>query len=217
MFDIRKILCYYILGDRNMIKDSTRTQLMQLYDFLKTFKQLNGYSPSYREMLENMNYTSTATVKRHLELLAELGYITFNQGKKRAIELVDNEGSSVVVVPVIKGFDPDLPLLDKDNVQSKIAISKDFFNTESDLFAVKVEDDLAEGLKIFNGDTVIFKKQSYAKSGSVILAIIDNKLSVCKYEKAPGYYKLSYGKDEDAHIFDTVRVLGVALLSLRTF
>ena len=151
-----------------MIKDSTRTQLMQLYDFLKTFKQLNGYSPSYREMLENMNYTSTATVKRHLELLAELGYITFNQGKKRAIELVDNEGSSVVIIPLIKGFNPDVPLLDKDNIESKIALSKTFFNTESDLFGLKICDDKAVGLNVFNGDILVFKKQSYAKSGSVI-------------------------------------------------
>ncbi len=200
-----------------MIKDNTRAELMQLYEFIKTFKQLNGYSPSYREMLDNMNYTSTATVKRHLQLLEELGYISFNAGKKRAIELVDSEGAAVAAVPIIKGYSPDVPLLDKENVSDKIVVSKDMFSTESELFAFCVNNGKAELLKIFKDDYVIFKKQSYAKSQSIILTVIDGEAAVCLYEKAPGYFKLSFGKDDDAHIYDSVLILGVAMGSIRRF
>jgi len=62
----------------------TLTQRRML-DFLSTFIATKGFSPSYAEMQDALDYRSKASVSRHLRTLRERGYIDFATGKARTI------------------------------------------------------------------------------------------------------------------------------------
>ena len=47
----------------------------ELLDFIEKFIGEHGYSPSYREVMSGLNYTSVATVSLHVENLIKRGHL----------------------------------------------------------------------------------------------------------------------------------------------
>lgn len=59
-----------------------------VYEFIGTFIEQNGFSPSIREIAEGC-YISTAYVLRCLDLLGSQGRVMRDPGKARSIRLLD--------------------------------------------------------------------------------------------------------------------------------
>jgi len=60
----------------------------RLLDYVITFIDEHGYSPSYREIQRGMGYSSVATVSKHLDNLEIAGLIRRKDNKSRSIEVV---------------------------------------------------------------------------------------------------------------------------------
>lgn len=60
----------------------------QLLDFLATFIDEHGYSPSYREIMSGLNYSSVATVAKHIDNLVISGFIRKKDNSARSLEVV---------------------------------------------------------------------------------------------------------------------------------
>jgi repressor LexA len=60
-----------------------------LYSFIQTYIQENGYSPSLREISEGC-YLGRSTVLRYLDKLEAKGRITRAEGKARSISLKEH-------------------------------------------------------------------------------------------------------------------------------
>lgn len=59
-----------------------------LYQFIIRFKEVNGFSPSYREMSNGLNTKSFSHIRTMLEHLEDEGYISMKQGKARTIRVL---------------------------------------------------------------------------------------------------------------------------------
>ena len=57
-------------------------------DFLNTFIETRGISPSYAEMQDALGYRSKASIARYLYALRERGYIDYAPGKARTIAVL---------------------------------------------------------------------------------------------------------------------------------
>ena len=55
---------------------------------ISDFIEEKGYSPCIREIGELLGLSSTSTVHKHLEILADKGYITFIPNANRTIKIV---------------------------------------------------------------------------------------------------------------------------------
>lgn len=60
---------------------------IEIYRAIIYFTQENGYSPSYREIVELTNASSLSTINKYLCELRELGYIEFNANVSRSIRV----------------------------------------------------------------------------------------------------------------------------------
>jgi len=60
----------------------------ELLDFIEAFIAKNGYSPSYREIMSGLNYSSVATVAVHVNNLIKRGHIRKRDHSARSLELV---------------------------------------------------------------------------------------------------------------------------------
>lgn len=63
-----------------------------LMDYIETFISENGYSPSYREIKNGMNYGSVASVAVHVNNLIKRGHLRKRDRSARSLELVNNSG-----------------------------------------------------------------------------------------------------------------------------
>ncbi len=59
----------------------------ELLTFIGEFIQQHGYSPSYREIMNGLNYTSVATVALHVRSLIKRGHLKKRDYSARSLEL----------------------------------------------------------------------------------------------------------------------------------
>ncbi len=60
-----------------------------LLDFIATFIAQHGYSPSYREIKNGMNYNSVATVALHINNLIKRGHLAKRDNAARSLEPIN--------------------------------------------------------------------------------------------------------------------------------
>lgn len=60
----------------------------ELLGYIETFIAEHGYSPSYREIMSGLNYTSVATVALHVNNLIKRGHLTRRDRSARSLEVV---------------------------------------------------------------------------------------------------------------------------------
>jgi repressor LexA len=60
----------------------------ELLSFIETFIGEHGYSPSYREIMAGLDYTSVATVSLHVNNLIKRGHLIKRDHSARSLEVV---------------------------------------------------------------------------------------------------------------------------------
>ncbi len=65
----------------------------EIVEFIRSFIQKKGYSPSYREIMKHFGFSSLATVSDHLKALQKKGLIEFLNHSRRSISLIDESPS----------------------------------------------------------------------------------------------------------------------------
>ncbi|HSX29826.1 MAG TPA: hypothetical protein VLE73_04690 [Candidatus Saccharimonadales bacterium] len=70
----------------------------ELLTYIEQFIGEHGYSPSYREIMAGLNYTSVATVALHINNLIRRGHIRKRDHSARSLEVVAQ--SEQVKVPI---------------------------------------------------------------------------------------------------------------------
>jgi SOS-response transcriptional repressor LexA len=63
----------------------------ELLGFIESFIKENGYSPSYREIMNGLGYTSVATVALHVNNLIKRGHLRKRDRSARSLEVVGVE------------------------------------------------------------------------------------------------------------------------------
>lgn len=74
----------------------------ELLTYIEQFITEHGYSPSYREIMTGLNYTSVATVALHVKSLISRGHLRKRDFSARSLELVKPTGEKLVTSNEIK-------------------------------------------------------------------------------------------------------------------
>ena len=156
----------------------------EILNFIKQHILSKNYPPSVREICEAVNLKSTSSVHAHLATLEKNGYISRDQSKTRAIEIVDDDfgfnlpDRELVNVPMIGTVAAGLPLLAEENIRDYFPIPADMLpNTETFLLRVKGDSMIP---KFEEGDLALVRYQQSVDSGSYAVALIDDDNGVIK-------------------------------------
>lgn len=74
----------------------------ELLTFIEQFIGEHGYSPSYREIMTGLNYTSVATVALHINNLIKRGHVRKRDHSARSLEVVAPSEPMKVMSNVVK-------------------------------------------------------------------------------------------------------------------
>ncbi|MBO5176125.1 MAG: transcriptional repressor LexA [Lachnospiraceae bacterium] len=193
----------------------------EILEFMKNEILSKGYPPAVREICEAVNLKSTSSVHSHLETLEKNGYIRRDPAKPRAIEIVDDNFNltrrEIVNVPIVGTVTAGQPILAVENIESYFPIPMDYMpNQETFMLKVKGESMINAG--IFDGDTILVQKQSHAKNGDFVVALIEDSVTVKTFYKEKDYYRLQPENDYmDPIIVPEVDILGKVIGLFRMF
>ncbi len=73
----------------------------ELLSFIETFIAEHGYSPSYREIMQGLNYNSVATVALHVNNLIKRGHVRKRDHSARSLEVISASQAKPITSNVI--------------------------------------------------------------------------------------------------------------------
>ena len=81
------------MDDKQITNDVIRPTKKQkeLLSYIESFIAEHGYSPSYREIMQGLNYNSVATVALHVNGLLKRGHLKKRDHSARSLELVEKK------------------------------------------------------------------------------------------------------------------------------
>lgn len=191
----------------------------QILDYIKEEILEKGYPPTVREICEKVGLRSTSSVHSHLNTLEENGYIRRDATKPRAIEIMDDEFGltrrEMTNIPVIGRVAAGEPLLAVENIKNYFSLPTEFLpNCETYILEVKGESMINVGF--FEGDYLIIEKTNVAKNGDIVVALIDDSVTVKRFYKENGYIRLQPENDTmDPIIVDNCTIVGKAFALYR--
>ncbi|MCI8569361.1 MAG: transcriptional repressor LexA [Bacilli bacterium] len=185
---------------------------------LKVLKKLiakNGYPPTVREIGEEANLSSPATIHFHLKKLEEKGYIKKDDNKNRTIEiLVPNEylekNEGVVDVPLLGKVTAGTPIEAIETPDEFFSLPISLVNTKNEVFTLKVSGESMINVGIFDGDILIVEKRNTARNGETVVAMnSEGEATVKTFYKENGYFRLQPENDTmEPIILKEVTILG---------
>ncbi|MCR5431236.1 MAG: transcriptional repressor LexA [Lachnospiraceae bacterium] len=193
----------------------------QILDYIKEFIIERGFPPSVREICNAVKLSSTSTVHSHLSALEEKGYIKRDGSKSRTIELVDGQFNSlrkeVANVPVVGTVTAGMPILAVENLDGYFPIPIEYLpNSKTFMLKVKGQSMINKG--IFDGDQILVKQQNVAQNGDMVVALIDDSVTVKTFYKEKDHIRLQPENDTmDPIIVDNCEILGIVIGLFRLY
>src|SRR3990167_3437690 len=168
----------FFFGSTDIILCMITKRQKQIFDFIVFFESKKDFSPSLKEIKNHFKLSSESTVHQHLEALKKKGYLDKNKNQPRGIELSKLE--KFIYIPLVGKIAAGQPIEAIEFPSESIAVSKNEIRNEGQHYALRVVGDSMIDEGIFNGDTVIIRRQESADNGQTIVAIIDDNLATLK-------------------------------------
>ena len=159
--------------------DSLTDAQRQLYDWLREYISINKYSPSIRQMMEAMGLKSPAPIQSRLKHLQDKGFISWQEGKARTLQLVDEIAQGV---PIMGSVAAGGLIESFDDIKENLDFSEIF--NKKDVFALTVNGDSMIDAFIADGDMVLMEPvhDNYSlRNGDIISAFVPGLGSTLKY------------------------------------
>ena len=198
-----------------------------VFEYLRRVISAKGYAPTVREIGAALGMSSSCTVQKHLESLEEKGFVRRDR-YKRSLEILDGGGDRItqsrsVCVPLlgrVAGGPPVLaePELDPEMLPLPLSLLPRGTETGDDLFALEVYGQSMVNAGIANGDIVVARRQSTARNGDIVVALLDDEATVKTYFVEPEGIRLQpENPDFDPIITRDAVVIGKVTLSIKRF
>ena len=158
----------------------------RIYDFVVDYIRDNGYPPAVRDICAGIGIRSTSTIHSHLQRLQQQGKIVYSAGKRRAITIPELESERVINLPLVGEVTAGMPIFAHENIERFFPFPADFLPNDSDVFVLKVKGDSMIGAAILDGDYVLVRKQSNARTGDIIVAMVGDEATVKKLANIDG-------------------------------
>ena len=151
----------------------------ELYRWIKDYMKNFQHSPSIRQMMQAMGLKSPAPIQSRLKHLQEKGYISWQEGKARTMQIVDEiiEG-----VPIMGSVAAGGLIETYSDVQENLDISD--ILKKKNVFALTVNGDSMIDACIADGDMVLMEpiNDSFSlRNGDIVSAMVPGLGTTLKY------------------------------------
>ncbi len=157
--------------------DMVSKKQQEILNFIDKNIELNGYSPSVREICKAVNLKSTSTVQYHLNKLINLGYLQKSNNISRSIQ--SHNINSKYSIPILGEISAGQPLIAEENYIGELP----YFGKEknNELIALKINGDSMIEAGLFDDDLVVIDKSITPTDGDIGAFLINNTEATVKY------------------------------------
>ena len=151
----------------------------ELYEWIRNYMKEYQHSPSIRQMMEAMQLKSPAPIQSRLKHLQEKGYISWQEGKARTLQVIDE---MIEGIPIMGSIAAGGLVETYSDVTENLDIS-DVFKKKG-IFALTVNGDSMVDAHIADGDMVLMepiKNVQNIRNGMIVSAFVPGLGTTLKY------------------------------------
>lgn len=172
----------------------------EILAFIRSCLEANGYPPTRAEIAQKLGFKSPNAAEEHLKALARKGAIEMTPGASRGIRIPDYEPSAVEDgLPVIGRVAAGAPILAEQNIEDSCRINPEFFHPRAD-YLLRVRGMSMKNIGIFDGDLLAVHSTREARNGQVVVARLDDEVTVKRFKREGNHVWLIAENEEFAPI-----------------
>ncbi len=146
----------------------------EILDFIAGFIAREGYSPSMEEIAAHFKFASLNAVFKHLEALAQRGYLRRDANRARSIELARENEAISKSIPLMGLIAAGRPI-EAVAAPEMLAVPEELLPGRGNYFILRVQGDSMIDEHIADGDYVIVESRENAVNGQTVVALIDGE------------------------------------------
>tara|TARA_Y100000589_G_scaffold114208_1_gene108505 strand:+ start:7959 stop:8576 length:618 start_codon:yes stop_codon:yes gene_type:complete len=163
----------------NYSEENLTNAQYELFQWIKNYLHQFQHSPSIRQMMKGMGLKSPAPIQSRLKHLQEKGYISWQEGRARTLQIVDD---FVNGVPIMGSIAAGGLIETFSDVQENLDFSE--IIQKKDVFALTVNGDSMIDACIADGDMVLMepiKDVNSLRNGTIVSALVPGQGTTLKY------------------------------------
>lgn len=153
----------------------------EVYDLIRDHLSQTGMPPTRAEIAHRLGFKSPNAAEEHLKALARKGAIEIVSGASRGIRLLIEEDAEPGL-PLIGRVAAGEPLLAQQHIESHYQIDPNLFKPQAD-FLLRVSGMSMKDIGIMDGDLLAVHKTQDTRNGQVVVARINDEVTVKRLRK----------------------------------
>ena len=174
----------------------------EIFDFIRETVAASGMPPTVAEITAAMGVSSTNGIRGHLQALARKGAIELIPNASRGIRLLDMGGDEEPSgLPIVGQVAAGSPILAQEHIEDYCHVDASTFKPSAN-YLLRVKGESMRDIGIFDGDLLAVHRASNANNGEIVVARIDDEVTV-KRLKIKGH--MAYLQPENPE-FNVIKV-----------
>ena len=201
---------------------SLSPKLKKFLDFIQRFTLIHDQSPSYEEIMASLGFGSLGTVNWYVKTLEEEGHLSRIKGPngKRALTLSHKEHATTTTacLPLLGLIAAGEPIEALENPEM-VDVPPSLLHPDHYVLQVKGDSMIDE--QIHDGDFIVARKAKTARSGQIVVALINGEATLKCYVPKSNGVEL-HPRNPDFPVIrvesqDDFHINGVLLYSFRNY
>ena len=194
----------------------------EVLTYISKYTEDNSFPPTVRDISNHFGISLRA-VQDHILALQKKGFLSQSQKKARSIRVLsdmrDKEQQTYISkVPLLGTVAAGKPLLSEENLDGYVNLTEPFVRPGKSYFALRVRGQSMINAGILDGDLAVVEQASTAIDGQIIVAVIDDAITLKRYYKESGRIRLQPENPDFQAIYCTdVRIVGILSNIVRTY
>ncbi|KJG14008.1 LexA family transcriptional regulator [Photobacterium iliopiscarium] len=193
----------------------------QVFDLIKTKIDDCGMPPTRAEIARELGFRSANAAEEHLKALARKGVLEIIPGASRGIRLlIADDAADEKGLPLIGRVAAGEPILAQEHVEAHYEVDPTLFKPRAD-FLLRVNGMSMKNIGIMDGDLLAVHKTQDVHNGQVVVARVDDEVTVKRLDKQGAKVLLHAENEEFSPIevnleHQSLTIEGIAVGVIRT-
>jgi len=153
----------------------------QILDWIRNYIEQSGMPPTRADLSRAMGFKSPNAAEEHLRTLQRKGAIEMLPGASRGIRLVDKL-EEVLGLPLVGRVAAGSPILAAEHIEHHYQLDPHLFQPPAD-YLLRVHGMSMRDIGILDGDLLAVHQVSSAQEGQVVVARIEDEVTVKRFHR----------------------------------
>ncbi|MCH7853153.1 MAG: transcriptional repressor LexA [Proteobacteria bacterium] len=153
----------------------------EILNLIQDFIAENGMPPTRAEIARELGFKSANAAEDHLRALQKKGVLELIPGASRGIQLKDSLREQMGL-PLVGRVAAGSPILAEEHIERRYKIDPNLFNPKPH-YLLRVEGMSMKNAGILDGDLVAVHRTSEIRSRQIIVARLDDEVTVKRYRQ----------------------------------